>query len=202
MKKFSIRKVLFLLAALFLLTGVEYASAVPAEAAGYKTLYKKFLRKKYKEKGMDGYTKKFFIINIDKKGVPELVYTDGSYGPSAHGVFEVYTIKKGKVKKAGEFTNRTAASSFQYNGKNKAVWGEMIGNTYAYFDRYQFKNGKWKAVFQCRYSLGNNNMLQYYVKNRRAGNGVYDNYFNKHYKSIKWKKYEMKNLTLKRINAI
>ena len=70
MKNFSIRKVLFLLAALFLLTGVEYASAVPAEAAGYKTLYKKFLRKKYKEKGMDGYTKKFFIINIDKKGVP------------------------------------------------------------------------------------------------------------------------------------
>ena len=120
MKKSSIRKLLFLLAALFLLTGVEYASAVPAEAAGYKTLYKKFLRKKYKEKGMDGYTKKFFIINIDKKGVPELVYTDGSYGPSAHGVFEVYTIKKGKVKKAGEFTNRTAASSFQYNGKNKA----------------------------------------------------------------------------------
>ena len=117
-------------------------------------------------------------------------------------MFEVYTIKKGKVKKAGEFTNRTAASSFQYNGKNKAVWGEMIGNTYAYFDRYQFKNGKWKAVFQCRYSLGNNNMLQYYVKNRRAGKGVYDNYFNKHYKSIKWKKYEMKNLTLKRINAI
>ena len=45
-------------------------------------------------------------------------------------------------------------------------------------------------------------MLQYYVKNRRVGKGVYDNYFNKHYKSIKWKNYKMKKLTLKRINAV
>lgn len=188
MKKSRIRKLLFLLAALFLLTGVEYGTAVQVEAANYKTLYKKFLRKKYKEKGNADYTKKFYIINIDKKGVPELVYTDGAYGAAANGLFEVYTVKKGKVKKMGEFPNRTGASSFQYNGKNGAVWGEISSGTYGYFDRYQFKNGKWKAVFQCRYSLVSNDTLEYYVKDKKVSKAVYDDYFKKHFKSIKWKK--------------
>lgn len=204
MQKSLFRKCLFLLAALFLLIGLDHETVVQVKAANYKTLYKKFLQKKYKEKPQGTYIKKFYIINIDKIGAPELVYTDGSYGAAGNGTMYVYTIKNGKVKKAGEFSNRTGASVFKYNGKTRSIWGEVSSGTYLYLARCQYKNGKLKPMYICGYDGGGDSKPQYYVDDyaKKVNKAKYKSYFKKHFKSVKWKTYTMKELTLKNIKAI
>lgn len=202
MNKKRICKLLFFLLALFLFIGIRNESAAAAKGGSYKILYRKFLQKKTNEKIDGNYVKRFYLLNVDKKGVPELFYTNGSHGAAGNGVIEVYTIKKQKVRKIGQFTHSMGERPYiHYNKKTSSVFGKAPWLAYGYFDRYNYQGGKWKSVYNCGYGI-NRNEMQYYTQGRIVSKTAYKNFEKKHFKSLKWKKYKMKELTPKNLKTI
>lgn len=205
MNRKKICKFAFLLLMLFLLIGIGNEPVAAANGGNYKVLYRKFLQKKSREKTYSSVTciKKFYLLNIDKKGVPELFYTDGSYGVSGIGIVEVYTIKKQKVIRIGYFAHYMAETppSFYFNRKTKSIFGKAAESHHGSFIRYNYQGGKWKAVYNCGYGT-NGGKMKYYIQSRSVSKTALKKYYKKHFKSIKWKKYKMKELTPENLKAI
>lgn len=81
-------------------------------------LYKKLLE-------TDRYAAWYYVLDIDKNGVPELIT---GFGGNGRGSFKVYTVKSGKAVKAGEYSVKNVSTNplvFRYSSKYKTIysWG-------------------------------------------------------------------------------
>lgn len=99
----------------------------------YRKLYKAFLEKGkavYKE-GSNTYTdtiNSFYVLDIDKNGVPELIALTGDFFNYRH----VYTVKSGKMVYCGTDSVR-GDKKLYYNSKSKAIcifwWTNGVGGS-------------------------------------------------------------------------
>lgn len=96
--------------------------------ANYKYLYKKFLTSNSRN------IKWFYMLNVNKSGVPELITTNSGGGITS---YNVYTIRGTRVVKAGSYSARGINSSrpfFYYVSRHKCLyasgWTNMIGGTW------------------------------------------------------------------------
>ncbi len=202
----KVSRLLFLLIALFTIVTICNFDSVEAKT-NEKLIYQKFLRREYKKPySGDGGKRGFYLINLDGKGVRELVLTRGKVGGWGNSSFYVYTIKKGKVKRIGSFLHRSGCACFEYNKKLKTIKGEtiLINNAHGYLDsiRYRCKNNRLKEEFICLEWRHIINANKHGYGGKTVSKAKYNKYHKKHYSSIKWKKYYMKELTPRNINAL
>lgn len=101
-------------------------------------IYKSFLTKK-KTIVDTVYGKKtikvnyFYILNIDGKGVPELIITDGNAQAMGGGLvlyYHVYTVKNNKISYCGEYGVRGVDSRDQPTFKYSKKWKGLIATGY------------------------------------------------------------------------
>ena len=166
--------------------------ATPAAAkTNYKKIYGKILKKSeitYKDE--DGYQSSFspaafVLINLDQKGVKELIITD-EYKSQWH----VYTIKKGKAKRI--FTRRWMGSDGDglfYNKKKKGLartWSEGTGMVD--FCLFRFKNGK-KASDIHLYSsyISGSSPSRFYrmLDGKQISEEKFQRYYKKYFQKVK-----------------
>lgn len=89
----------------------------------YTKLYEKYLAAHRND------LKWYYIINVDKKGAPEMVATYGGGGITS---YDVFTISSGKVVKVGSYAVRGIGMSnptFHYVAKRKCLLAEGWINT-------------------------------------------------------------------------
>ena len=101
-------------------------NTLTTNAASYKTVYKKLLKqgnRQFKVKSQHGtYTttismKYFTLVNIDRKGAPELITLSEPYG----NWIDVFTIKNGKLKYLGKELNKYMGGYVRYNPSKKGL---------------------------------------------------------------------------------
>lgn len=207
----KVSRLLFLIIAMFTITTMCNFNSVEAKT-NEKLIYQKFLRKEYKKPYSGNGTKRgFYLINLDGKGVRELVLTRGESGTTGDSTFYVYTMINKRVKQIGSFYHRSDCRFFEYSNKIKSIRCETTAGFARYwFSRYKCKSNKLKPEFCCSNEyLSSSKKMQYVIDRSVNGYGGktvsktrYDRYYKKHYSSIKWKKYYMKELTLNNINAL
>lgn len=112
---------------------------VTVKKSDYKALYKSFLEKSQVKAGnrsiKPGW---FYMLNIDKKGVPELIVTEKTAFPTV--TYYVYTVKNGAVKYMGECSLKgmSAPPTLQYSSKYKGIYvGGWINGV----------GGSWSALY-------------------------------------------------------
>lgn len=129
----------------------------------YKELYKAFLAKeKVKVNNQTINIGYFYILNINKKGVPELIITDKYSG--ALVTYYVYSIIDGKVKCIGSCTAKGLSnSSFYYSKKYKGLYvGGWIN----------FVGGAWESLY-CMNSTGKKLSSKYWAKSQLNPKGYW-----------------------------
>lgn len=108
-------------------------------APGYKTLYKEFLsRGKLTVSNYSFRPAFFYMINIDQKGVPELIITDKYTSPTV--TYYVYTVRDGSVRYMGKCALKGMSHhpTFQYSQKYKGIYvGGWINGV----------GGSWSALY-------------------------------------------------------
>lgn len=111
----------------------------------YGKLYKKFLQN-------DKNSKWYYVKDIDKNGIPDLVTT---FGGSPIMQYTVYTIKSGKVVKAGSCSTKMGSSTqpiFYYKSKYKGIytsgWTNFVGGSWG--NLYTLSKNKVKHIYHAR----------------------------------------------------
>lgn len=173
---------------------------VTVKAVDYKRLYKKFLEKKSVKAGKYTITPKYFyVLNIDKSGVPELIVTERPMGLCT---YYVYTVKNNKVSYMGEYTAQGVVANppLYYSSKYKAVfaegWTNFVGGTWQNY--YGISGSKLVRKQHCRawtypkneYAIGETNNKEKVVTKAK-----YNSFYKKYFKNGKIKKYEMQENT-------
>lgn len=206
----KVSRLLFLIFAMLTIVTVCYANPVQAKT-NEKLIYQKFLRKEYKKLySGNGAKRGFYLIDLDGKGVKELVLTREESGATGDSTFYVYTIKNKRVRQIGLFYHRSACRFFEYNNKAKSIRCETTaGSAHYWFRRYKCKSNKLKPEFCCSNEYSSSKKVRYIINRNANGYGgktvskaEYNRYYKKHYSSIKWKKYYMKELTLSNTNTL
>lgn len=184
------KKMITMLFLLLLIMPVVSLPGTKAEAApAYKKLYQKYLTTHRK------YDKKFYILNVDQKGVPELITSSGSMGI---GGYKVFTVKKGSVVQIGDFVCKGGSSCLYYNRKYKGLyasgWTNGIGGSWG--NVYVISNGKLRLKYHAR-EAHNPKDVYYYGKNdvsaKKVSRSAYKKYVKKYMSN--YKSYEMKDNT-------
>lgn len=173
-------------------------NTLTANAASYKTLYKNVLKRGkttvYYSKRPSTITMEYFaILNIDKKGAPELLVSSNVYST----VIDVFTIKNGKVKYVDNIMNKYMGikGGVRYNPSKKglvlanggsaaeglSLWRLSKGtlkeskSVIAYFNRkvtyqYNWKNCSAKTYKKYRKKYFSNKQIKTirFVKNSKA----------------------------------
>lgn len=174
-------------------------------AASYKKLYKKFLSQS-KVKAGKYLTKPewYYVLNVDKKGVPELVITSCPGGTTS---YDVYTVSQNKVKYLGTYTARGISSvdptitySSKYKGFIAEGWTNGIGGVWS--NMYVVKNQKLKRKYHAMsyYPIPAGSVIpsdkeQYEIGTsyKKTSKKKFTSYCNKYFKSRKT--YKMKKNT-------
>ena len=168
------------------------------EAASYKTIYKKFLSKKTTT--IDNYPVKlnwYYVINIDKKGAPELIVTSGG---GAMTSYYIYTVSDGKLKYIGSIASRgvsTNPPTFMYNAKQKGLvtsgWINHIGGVWSQI--YCISKSKINSKYLIETSYDSKGKLVYEItpSHKIVSKSKFNSYKKKYFKSQKT--YKMKNNT-------
>lgn len=169
---------------------------ITVKAVDYKSLYKKFLAKSSVSAGTSTIKPNYFyLLNIDKSGVPELVVVDET---GAYCYYYVYTIKNNKVTYMGYCTSKGIMSTppLYYSSKYKAIlvegWTNFVGGTWSAY--YGISGSKLVAKQSCR---AWQNPVEYAIN--QTGNketvvtkAKYTAFFKKYFKNGNIKKYKMK----------
>lgn len=101
----------------------------------YKAFYKAFLEKGVIKDG--NYNVKasyYYVLNVDKSGVPELIVSSDGGGIT---VYYVYTVRNGKVVKLGDYATRgiSVVPYFYYVSKYKGLmasgWTNGVGGSWS-----------------------------------------------------------------------
>ena len=138
----------------------------------YKDLYRKELENgtfKYTEGKNSGTfkAKYFLLVNIDQKGVPELIVAPELYAIGHTGY--IYTLRNRKLSYCGSYSHK-GFRSFKYVKKYKSVyyswWTNGIGGSGAQLLKMD-SNGKlrpYKFFYECFKSMYSTKKLFYYGK--------------------------------------
>ena len=109
---------------------------VTVKKASYKTLYQAFLAKSTVKAGNSTITPAYFrMLNIDKKGVPELIVTERDV--FSIGTYHVYTIRNGAVKYMGSCSMKGMSTPpvIKYSSKYKGIyvsgWTNGVGGAWS-----------------------------------------------------------------------
>jgi hypothetical protein len=148
------------------------------------SLYKSFLTSNQKT------IKWYYVLDIDKNGVADLVASDGG---GAMTNYVVYTIKSGKVVKTGECTTRGENSyspNFYYVAKYHALmtsgWTNFIGGSWA--NLFVLSGSKLKVKYHAR-EQHNPNDIYYTGTNdtsaKKVSKSSYNSYCKKYFKNYK-----------------
>lgn len=173
---------------------------ITVKAVDYKVLYKKFLESKKVSAGKSKITPAFFyLLNIDKTGVPELVV---SPEPWNYCQYHVYTIKNNKVVYMGYCTTKGMGNvpALYYSSKYKAIltegWTNHVGGVWSAY--YGISGSKLVGKQHCRawtnpkvYATG-----QKGDKETKVSKSKYNSFFKKYFKNGNIKKYSMKKNTV------
>lgn len=169
---------------------------VTVKEADYKSLYKKFLAKKSVKAGKSSITPKYFyVLNIDKTGVPELIVIDRTFGSCS---YYVYTIKNNKVTYMGEGGTKSGAviPTLVYSSKYKAIYGEGwtngVGGVWTSY--YGISGSKLVTKQHCH--VWTNPKTKYVIgQTAKQENTVtkakYNSFYKKYFTNGKLQKYEM-----------
>lgn len=165
----------------------SYKCKMTVTEGDYKKLYREFLTAK---RGSIG---KFYVLNVDRKGCPELITIPTGMGFTlVH--YDVYTIKNNKVVLAGSYAAKGMGSYVYYCAKSKALyasgWTNFAGGTWGNL----FGISKYKLVQTHHTREEANPKSVYYIGKtdtsaRKTSKSAYLKYFNKYYKG--YKKYSM-----------
>lgn len=174
---------------------------VTVKAVNYKSLYKKFLAKSSVAADTrnikPGY---FYLLNINKTGVPELVVVDKSHsGP--YCVYYVYTIKNNKVVYMGSCTYKGMGSTpyLYYSTKYKSLyvcgWTNFVGGVWGSY--YGISGSKLVGKQHCREWT---NPVEYAIgdtadKESIVSKSKYNSFYKKYFKNGNIKKYKMQKNT-------
>ena len=162
------------------------ASSITTQAASakWKSLYSNFLA------GNEGSYPYFTIINIDKKGTPELIVAQDE----TCYAYNVYTIKNNKVKLAGYFANQIYGSRIRYNKTQKGICGVWSGAGSMEEFFYTMSNGKLKT--KC-YVLADSNhgKIQWAVNHKKCSQKTAQKYRTRYFKEKNITKYYCKKNT-------
>lgn len=159
-----------------------YRCKVTVTEGEYKKLYREFLAANSRSCG------KFYVLNVDKKGVPELITIPKGTGAIIQ--YDVYTIKNNKVVLAGTYAAKGMGAYVSYSAKSKALyasgWINYIGG--AWGKLYGISGYK---LVQTHYMRGESNLRTVYYTGKNAASAkkvsrsAYEKYFNKYYKGYK-----------------
>lgn len=158
----------------------------------YKKLYKKFLAKGIikTKSGSRVSINWYYLININKSGVPELVVIQDGGGMAT---YYIYTVSGGKVKLCGECTTRGIPSNppeFQYVSKYKSIetsgWTNGIGGVWANL----FQLSKGKMVLKHHIRSAEYPKKEYYIgttdtNSRKVGKAAHNRYYKKYFSKAK-----------------
>lgn len=163
-----------------------------SSGANYKKLYKKFLEQSQIKIGSSSIQPKwYYVLNIDKKGVPELIVCYG--GPIAE--YYVYTVKNNKVKYLGECIARGISidnPQIYYVPSQKGLsvsgWTNGIGG--AWSNLFVISNSKLVQKRHIMSYFDSNGKEVYQVGTtadtaKNVTKAIYNNYYNKYFKDQK-----------------
>lgn len=170
-----------------------------AEAAtSYKKIYKTLLSKKKITAENTTFTPNwYYMINIDKKGTPELIVTSNGGGVTS---YHVYTVSGGKAKYLGSYGARginMSQPTFTYSSKYKGLiaegWTNFIGG--AWSNMYVISGSKLKWKYHAMSSYDSSGKQVYDVKTtyKKVSKSSYNSYWKKYFKTRKT--YKMKKNT-------
>lgn len=190
--KSRMKKLLAMIFSLILMLcvcGMNLQTASAAKKTSYKKLYKNFLAKKPKANQW------FYVLNVDKSGVPELITTESGGGVTN---FCVYTASNNKVIKVGEYITRGTSQEhpeIDYVSKYKCLyasgWINGVGGAWA--NLYGISKKHLVSKYHLRETHEQKDL--YYIgtsdkKSKKVSKKEYLKYYNKYfneYKSYKTK---------------
>lgn len=172
---------------------------VKVKEVDYKSLYKKFLAKKQVSAGNAKITPTYFyLLNIDKSGVPELIVTEE---PKSYCQYHVYTIRNSKVAYMGYCPAKGVIDTpiLCYSSKYKGIlaegWTNFVGGTWSKY--YGISGTKLVEKQGCRAWT---NPEEYAINQTGKGETVvlketYSNFFKTYFEDGKIKNYTMRKNT-------
>ena len=169
----------------------------------WKKIYRAALEKNTINPGnMDTEDGFFYVLNIDKKGVPELIFTPK---PTAYTFYYVYTLKAGKLKYVGVQSLHGGSwtdPKIHYSSKSKGIRMEgRINQTGGYgFSVYTISNYKLKCSKAASYVYSKN---KYYTssngkKHKKVSKKNYNKFMNKYLKVTSYYMYNINKYSLNR----
>lgn len=186
--------------------GKTKSCTVTVKNVDYRKLYKKFLEQStikvsYKSGNytlnhtLNSEDLYYYILNIDKKGVPELVICPMNQPTQTCCTYYVYTVKNNKVKYLGtcSYFGRYDVPPLYYSSKQKAIVSNAIGMGYESHGLYGISGYKLKTKRVCEesyrmtvsYRTGSK-----FTSLKTVSKKSYNTYYKKYFKSLK--KYTMK----------
>ena len=172
---------------------------VTVKAVNYKKIYREFLENSQITANGEKITPKYFyLLNIDKSGVPELIVTPD---PWSYCDYHVYTIKKNKVTYMGYCTAKgvMGTPTLYYSSKYKAIlvegWTNAVGGSWSAY--YGISGSKFVKKQHC---LAWTNPKEYATgqtggKETVVSKSKYESFFKKYFTNGKIKQYTMKENT-------
>lgn len=167
-------------------------------AASYKKLYKKFLSQSSVKAGDETISPKwYYVLNVDKKGVPELIVADVQ---GVVATYYIYTVSKDKVKYLGSYDTKGVNANepfFSYSSKYKGLisewWTNGIGGSGSAM--YQIKNKKMKESYYIYsyYDASKGYVYKIGTSGKRVSEKKATAYYNKYFKSYKTYKLKKNN---------
>ena len=163
----------------------------------YKTIYKQMLetgqvRYKSGSKTYMAAAKSFYVLDIDRNGVPELIVKD-TEASNSFSTRYVYTIRNGKAVYCGGYYQK-GDSKLYYNSKYKSLymwwWTNGVGGVGSMLYRLSGSQLKaYKYIWSGAKSYGSSKQVYYYGTNAKKGKSVskktYNAMFKKYFKSRK-----------------
>lgn len=174
-------------------------SSTAKNTHSYKKLYDQYLAKIETRKNAANYPDYYYVLNMDKKGVPELITCSSGEGSGGRAAYEVFTIKNKKVISLGTAITRDYSLNpeLKWSPKYKALMTTGFGH-YGLLssDLYCIKKAKLKLKYSMRtYEdyRSNNTVYEIGIKNKKVDKKKYNAYNKKYFNKIK--KYKMKENT-------
>lgn len=169
---------------------------VTVKNKSWKELYKAFLAKSKVKAGNYNFKPGYFrVLNINGKGVPELIVSSST----GYGDYYVYTIVNNKVKYAGNCYRRAMfAHKFTYCKKYKGIfvdgWINQVGGSYGYL--YGMNSSGKKLVLKQHATEYHSTGDSYYYgttasQSKKVSRSKYLSFCKKYFKESLMKEYAM-----------
>lgn len=119
-----------------------------------KTDYKKLYKKQMEALSGNPYTKWYYVLDLDRDGMPELITGSRGYGRTGYGI---YTVKKGKLVEVNvSCSNNEPSPTVRYNPAYHAIYIQGTVNQLgaAVYSLYRFSGHTLSQYKTARYISG------------------------------------------------